>query len=73
MLEYTATDVLFLPKIYYLFKLNCENGNYLNLMFENILEESKRSLEYCKINLGIKNFNKISIPKDKVIQGLLKY
>ncbi len=72
MLEYTALDVLFLPKIYHLIKENCEGGLYKNLNFDKINYECHKYLEYCKINLTIKNFNKISIEKDKVVEGLLK-
>ena len=72
MLEYTACDVLFLPKIYHLIKINCENEVYNHLTFDKIKQECNKYLEYCKINLTIKNFNKISIEKDKIVEGLLK-
>jgi ribonuclease D len=72
MLDYTADDVLYLDKIYSIIKTNCEKGNYKNLTFDRIQYECKKYLEYCKINLGVKNFNKISIEKDKIVEGLLK-
>ena len=72
MLEYTALDVLYLPKIFELFKDNCITGIYKTLSLDKVHIECEKYLEYCKINLTIKNFNKISIEKDKVIEGLLK-
>lgn len=72
MLEYTALDVLFLPKIYDLIKENCQGSTYKSLTFDKIFFECQKYLEYCKINLSIKNFNKISIEKDKIVEGLIK-
>ncbi len=72
MLEYTAYDVLYLPKIYFLIKKLCEEGNYQSLTFDKITVESNRYLDYAEINLSIKNFNKINIQKDKEVEGLLK-
>lgn len=73
MLEYTANDVLYLPTIYFIIKQNCENGIYKNLTFDKILAECNKYLEYSKINLTIKNFNKISIESNKEVEGLIKY
>jgi hypothetical protein len=73
MLEYTAKDVLYLPKIYDLIRYNCQVGVYKSLTFENIKYECNKYLEYCRINLSIKNFNKINIERDKVVEGFLKY
>jgi hypothetical protein len=75
MLEYTAVDVIYLPAIYNKFKQSFESieiPQYKNLTFDKILLECKKYLEYTKINLSIKNFNKINIEKDKEVEGLLK-
>lgn len=72
MLEYTANDVLFLPKIYEIIKELCNNGSYSSLSFNHITAESNKYLEYSKINLTIKNFNKINLQKDKEVEGLIK-
>jgi hypothetical protein len=72
MLEYTANDVLYLPKIYEIIKKLCDDGIYPSLTLNKITKESIKYLEYSEINLTIKNFNKINIPKDKEVEGLLK-
>ena len=64
MIEYAANDVVYLPQLYYIF---CENAAYAK-----IKSECEKYLEYLKINLSIKNFNKINLETDRVIQGLLK-
>ena len=73
MLEYASNDVLYLPKIYYLIQQYCEQGMYQNLTFYTIMNQCNKYLEYSKINLSIKNFNKINIEKGKELFGLLKY
>ncbi len=72
MLEYTANDVLYLPKIYEIIKDLCNNGNYSSLSFDHITTESNKYLEYSEINLSIKNFNKLNLQKDKEVEGLIK-
>jgi len=64
MIEYAANDVIFLPKLYCIF---CKYA-----AFPKILVECEKYLEYLKINLNIKNFNKINLETDRVIQGLIK-
>jgi hypothetical protein len=73
MLQYTALDVLYLPKIYKIFSANLNVGVYKTLSMQKIKNECQKYLDYSNINLMIKNFNKISIEKDKIVQGLLKY
>jgi hypothetical protein len=72
MLHYTALDVLYLPKIYEIFSCNLQEGFYKNLDMKIIKNECSKYLDYININLMIKNFNKISIEKDKIVEGLLK-
>jgi hypothetical protein len=72
MLEYTANDVIYLPKIYEIIKNVCDEGLYPTLTINKIKKESSKYLDYLEINLSIKNFNKINIQKDKEIEGLLK-
>lgn len=64
MIEYASNDVIYLPQLYYIFLDNAA--------FPKIQKECEKYLEYLKINLNIKNFNKISLETDRVIQGLLK-
>ena len=64
MIEYASNDVIYLPQLYYIF---CQNN-----AFPRIQSECEKYLEYIKINLTIKNFNKINLETDRVIQGLLK-
>lgn len=64
MIEYASNDVIFLPQLYFIF---CENNVY-----EKIKTECTKYLDYLKINLNIKNFNKINLEENRVIQGLLK-
>jgi len=64
MIEYAANDVIYLPQLYYIFCENAVNGK--------IKSECEKYLEYLKINLNIKNFNKINLETDRVIQGLIK-
>lgn len=72
MLQYTAMDVLYLPKIFKIINENVKDGVYKNLNMQIIKKECQKYLDYSYINLMIKNFNKISIEKDKTVQGLLK-
>jgi hypothetical protein len=65
MIEYASNDVIYLPQLYLIF---CENNS-----FSKILNECERYLNYLKINLNIKNFNKINLEANRIIQGLLKY
>lgn len=64
MIEYASNDVIYLPQLYYIF---CENNAY-----EKIKSECTKYLDYLKINLNIKNFNKINLEENRVVQGLLK-
>jgi hypothetical protein len=64
MIEYAANDVIYLPQLYYIFSENAAYGK--------IKSECEKYLEYLRINLNIKNFNKINLETDRVIQGLLK-
>jgi ribonuclease D len=64
MIEYAANDVIYLPQLFYIF---CEN-----IPYGKIKNECEKYLEYLNINLNIKNFNKINLETDRVIQGLLK-
>lgn len=64
MIEYASNDVIYLPQLYLIF---CENTS-----FQRISSECEKYLEYLKINLNIKNFNKINLEENRVIQGLLK-
>jgi hypothetical protein len=72
MLEYTSNDVIYLPKVYEIIKKLCDDGIYPSLTLNKIKNESSKYLDYTEINLSIKNFNKISIQKDKEVEGLLK-
>jgi hypothetical protein len=72
MMEYTALDVIFLPKVYSLMKENLQSGLFKETNFDKVSKECEKSLNYCKINLAIKNFNKINIERDKVVEGLIK-
>ncbi len=71
MLDYTANDVLHLPILYSKFKFDLEEGE-INLTFEEVLMECKKYLGYSKINMNIKNYNKICICEGKEIEGMLK-
>ena len=64
MIEYASNDVIYLPQLYFIF---CENNS-----FKKITSECEKYLNYLTINLNIKNFNKINLEADRVIQGLLK-
>lgn len=64
MVEYASNDVIYLPQLYLIF---LENNS-----FNKIIHECERYLDYLKINLNIKNFNKINLETNRVIQGLLK-
>lgn len=70
---YAGNDVIYLPKIYDLINSNCAQGQYSNINMKMILSECNKYLEYAKINLKIKNFNKTNIQKNSEIQGLIKY
>jgi ribonuclease D len=72
MKAYAANDVIHLVNLYNLFKENCEKKLFNELTFDRILQECERYLKYTKINLNIKNFNKVSIEKDKKVEGFLK-
>ena len=72
MKEYAARDVIYLPVIYKIFKDNCEKKSYNSLNIEDIQDECVRYLRYTKINLNIRNYNKINIEKDKQVEGLIK-
>ena len=72
MKEYAARDVIYLPVIYKNFKDNCEKNIYNSLNIEDIQNECVRYLRYTKINLNIRNYNKINIEKDKRVEGLIK-
>lgn len=73
LLEYAAYDVLYLPMIYDKIKKKCESGEYSSLNFQKIMLECDKYIEYSKINLKIKNFHKINLAKDTIVEGLLKY
>jgi len=64
MIEYASNDVIYLPQLYLIF---CENNS-----FPKITNECEKYLDYLKINLNIKNFNKINLETNRVIQGILK-
>ena len=64
MIEYASNDVIYLQQLYLIF---CENNSYCK-----IAGECEKYLDYLKINLNIKNFNKINLEANRVVQGLLK-
>ena len=64
MIEYASNDVIYLPQLYYIF---LENAS-----FDKIRNQCEKYLSYLTINLNIKNFNKINLEANRVIQGLLK-
>jgi hypothetical protein len=72
MKDYAARDVIYLPIIYFIFKENCQTGKYKNLTFENIADQCERYLKYTNLNLNIKNYNKLNLQKDKIVEGLIK-
>jgi ribonuclease D len=72
MKEYAANDVIYLPNLFNLFKENCEKKMFNDIELKGITKECEKYLNYSKINLNIKNFTKVSIEKDKKIEGLIK-
>jgi hypothetical protein len=72
MKDYAARDVIYLPILYNIFKDNCEKSLYNKLTFDYISHECERYLKYTQINLNVKNYNKINLQKDKLVEGLIK-
>ena len=72
MIAYAANDVLYLPKLYNIFSKNCEENKNSNLSIRSISSLCEKYLDYCNINLSIKNYNKVSIEAGKIVEGLLK-
>jgi ribonuclease D len=73
MIKYASNDVVYLPKIYQLFKERIENNLFLDLTLKEIHSECQSFTEYPKINLNIKNFTKHKISPGNEVTGLLKY
>lgn len=68
---YAGNDVIYLPKIYDIIHDRCRQLQ--NVSMESIFNECNKYLGYVKMNLNIKNFHKMSIPINSIIQGLIKY
>lgn len=69
---YAGNDVIYLPKIYEIIYNRCEKRFFKHITMSKIFCECNKYLDYVKINLNIKNFNKMNISKGEIIQGLIK-
>ena len=58
---YAGSDVLYLPKLYYLFKDKIEKKIVKKITMEDIFNECKKYLNYLSINKNIKNYNKMNL------------
>lgn len=72
MIQYAASDVIYLPKFFYLVKEKIEKHCYKDLTIESIKNECMKLIDYPKMNLNIMNFNKHSLATNKEIEGLFK-
>ena len=69
---YAGSDVLYLPKLYYLFKDKIEKKIVKKITMEDIFNECKKYLNYLSINKNIKNYNKMNLVEGTKIKGLIK-
>jgi ribonuclease D len=75
MQEYAAKDVIYLPEIYNLMIKKCKMlYKWKNYQFkiDEIIKECEKYLQYPKINLEVKNFNKVFLPAQYIMEGLIK-
>ena len=69
---YAGCDVAYLPKMYDLICQKCEKKIVKKITIENIFKECEKYLQYLKININIKNYNKMNLSKGTKIKGLIK-
>ena len=69
---YAGCDVVYLPKMYDLICQKCEKKIVKKITIENIFKECEKYLQYLKININIKNYNKMNLSKGTKIKGLIK-